>query len=285
MKIFLTILKKFGEILKMKSKDKVGYSNEHKNYLKGEKNKKIVVICGQILLLVFFLGLWELLTQLKVLDSFIMSSPSRIVKQTINLFSSGNLFYHIWITLKEAIISFVIATFLGTLIAILLWWSEYTRKILEPYIVVLNSLPKIALGPIIIIWFGAGTKSIVVMAILITIIITILTMLNAFLNCDNDKIMLLKSMGANKLQILTKLIIPNALPEFISMLKINVGMTWVGTIMGEYLVSKAGLGYLIVYGGQVFQLDLVMTSTVILCILAGLMYYLVAKFEKHFKKY
>ena len=269
----------------MKSKDKVGYSNEHKNYLKGEKNKKIVVICGQILLLVFFLGLWELLTQLKVLDSFIMSSPSRIVKQTINLFSSGNLFYHIWITLKEAIISFVIATFLGTLIAILLWWSEYTRKILEPYIVVLNSLPKIALGPIIIIWFGAGTKSIVVMAILITIIITILTMLNAFLNCDNDKIMLLKSMGANKLQILTKLIIPNALPEFISMLKINVGMTWVGTIMGEYLVSKAGLGYLIVYGGQVFQLDLVMTSTVILCILAGLMYYLVAKFEKHFKKY
>lgn len=285
MKIFLTILKKFGEILKMKSKDKVGYSNEHKNYLKGEKNKKIVVICGQILLLVFFLGLWELLTQLKVLDSFIMSSPSRIVKQTINLFSSGNLLYHIWITLKEAIISFVIATFLGTFIAILLWWSEYTRKILEPYIVVLNSLPKIALGPIIIIWFGAGTKSIVVMAILITIIITILTMLNAFLSCDNDKIMLLKSMGANKLQILTKLIIPNALPEFISMLKINVGMTWVGTIMGEYLVSKAGLGYLIVYGGQVFQLDLVMTSTVILCILAGLMYYLVAKFEKHFKKY
>ena len=166
-----------------------------------------------------------------------------------------------------------------------MWWSDYIRKVLEPYIVVLNSLPKIALGPIIIIWFGAGTTSIIVMAILITIIITTLTMLGAFLFCDNDKIMLLKSMGANKFQILLKLIIPNAIPEFISMLKINVGMTWVGTIMGEYLVSKAGLGYLIVYGGQVFQLDLVMTSTVILCILAGLMYFGVALLEKKLKKY
>lgn len=286
MKTLLLTLKKFGETLKMKNNRKlIKYSSEHKKYLMGEKRKKIIVLCGQILLLITFVGLWELLTRLNIIDSFIMSSPSRIINQTINLLTTGNLFYHIWITLKEAILSFFIATFLGTFIAIILWWSEYTRKILEPYIVILNSLPKIALGPIIIIWFGAGTKSIVVMAILITIIITILTMLNAFLSCDNDKIMLLKSMGANKFQILTKLIIPNALPEFISMLKINVGMTWVGTIMGEYLVSKAGLGYLIVYGGQVFQLDLVMTSTVILCVLAGVMYYLVAKFEKHFKKY
>ncbi len=269
----------------MKNKEKIKYSNEHKLYLKKEKKKKCIILISQILLLFAFIGLWELLTSLNLIDSFIMSSPSRIIAQTINLFQTGNLMFHIWVTLKEAIISFILATGLGTLIAIVLWWSEYTRKILEPYIVVLNSLPKIALGPIIIIWFGAGTQSIIVMAILITIIITILTMLSAFLSCDNDKIMLLKSMGANKFQILIKLIIPNALPEFISMLKINVGMTWVGTIMGEYLVSKAGLGYLIVYGGQVFQLDLVMTSTVILCILAGLMYYFVAKFEKKFKRY
>lgn len=271
--------------MKKKNNNLIKYSNEHKLYLKKQKQKKIIILTSQILVLIVFLSLWELLTSLKILDSFIMSSPSRILQKTIDLFNGGDLLYHIWVTLKEAIISFIIATGLGTLIAIILWWSEYTRKILEPYIVILNSLPKIALGPIIIIWFGAGTQSIVVMAILITIIITILTMLNAFLSCDNDKIMLLKSMGANKFQILCKLIIPNALPEFISMLKINVGMTWVGTIMGEYLVSKAGLGYLIVYGGQVFQLDLVMTSTVILCILAGLMYFLVAQFEKRFKKY
>ena len=270
---------------KNKKINSLNFSQEHKKYLKKEKQKKAFIISARILLLVFLLALWELLTRTGVMDSFIFSSPSRIINQTVMLYNSGELFYHIWITLKEAIIGFVLATGLGTLIAIILWWSEYTRKILEPYIVVLNSLPKIALGPIIIIWFGAGTKSIIVMAILITIIITILTMLSAFISCDNDKIMLLKSMGANKFQILTKLIIPNAMPEFISLLKINVGMTWIGTIMGEYLVSKAGLGYLIVYGGQVFKLDLVMTATVILCILAGLMYYFVALFEKHFKKY
>ncbi len=267
-----------------KNKNLIKYSNEHKLYLKKEKQKMAIIISARILLLVIFIALWELLTQIGVMDSFIFSSPSRIFKQTVTLYNSGELFYHIWVTLKEALLGFVLATMLGTIIAIILWWNETVRKVLEPYIVVLNSLPKIALGPIIIIWFGAGIKSIVVMAILITIIITILTMLSAFISCDNDKIMLLKSMGANKFQILTKLIIPNAIPDFISMLKINVGMTWVGTIMGEYLVSKAGLGYLIVYGGQVFKLDLVMTATVILCILAGLMYYLVALFEKHYNK-
>ena len=260
------------------------YSPEHKNYLKKQKNKKIIVLASQILFLVIFLALWEILARLNIIDSFIMSSPSIIFNKMIDLFKTGNLIYHIGVTLYEALLGFVIATSLGTLIAILLWWSDYLRKVLEPYIVVLNSLPKIALGPIIIIWFGAGTQSIIVMAILICIIITTLTMMNAFLSCDNDKIMLLKSMGANKFQILFKLILPNALPEFISMLKINVGMTWVGTIMGEYLVSKAGLGYLIVYGGQVFQLDLVMTATVILCILAALMYFIVAFVEKLMKR-
>lgn len=213
-----------------------------------------------------------------------MSSPSKILSQIVILFNNGTLFYHIGVTLNEAIIGFLIATLGGTLIAIILWWNETIRKILDPYIVVLNSLPKIALGPILIIWIGAGTGAIVAMDVLIMIVITILSMLNAFNSCDENKILLLKSMGANKFQILFKLILPNSLVEFISVLKINVGLTWVGTIMGEYLVSRAGLGYLIVYGGQVFKLDLVMASTVILCILAALMYFLVVLIEKIVKK-
>ena len=166
------------------------------------------------------------------------------------------------------------------MIAILLWSNEFLRKVLDPYIVVLNSLPKIALGPVIIIWVGVGTPAIITMDILIMIVISIITMLNAFRQTDESKIMLLKSMGANKLQILLKLIIPNSLPEFISLLKINVGLTWVGTIMGEYLVSRAGLGYLIIYGSQVFNLDLVMTGTILLCILATLMYFVVVFIER-----
>ena len=180
----------------------------------------------------------------------------------------------------KTLLGFFIATLGGTAIALLLWWSEFFRKVSEPFIVVLNSLPKIALGPIIIVWFGAGTKSIVFMAIIITIIFTVITMQNGFLSTEKNKILLLKSLGASKGEILIKLVIPSALPTFTSCLKINVGMAWIGSIMGEYLVSKQGIGYLIVYGGQVFRLDLVMASTVILCVLAALMYGVVAIIEK-----
>ena len=268
----------------MKKKRSRDYSKEHYEYLRKIKIKQVTILSIQIAILVAFFGFWELLTSLKVIDGFIMSSPSRIIKTIGDLYKSGTLFYHIGVTLYESVLAFIIATGVGFIIAVLLWWSEYFRRISEPYLVVLNSLPKIALGPIIIIWFGAGTKSIIVMAFLILIIITILSLLNAFMACDNDKILLLKSMGANKFQIFFKLVLPNSIPEFISVLKINVGMTWVGTIMGEYLVSRAGLGYLIVYGGQVFKLDLVMTGTVILCVLAAIMYSGVALLEKKFKK-
>ena len=255
-------------------------SKEYKKYLRAKTINKILIISAQIGILVAIIGLWELLAIKGIIDTFIMSSPSRILKTIKDLYYSGNLFYHISTTLYEAIIGFMIATIGGSLIAIILWWNETLRKILDPYIVVLNSLPKIALGPIIIIWVGVGTPAIVTMDILIMIIITIITMLNAFRQVESSKIMLLRSMKANKLQILSKLILPNSLTEFISLLKINVGLTWVGTIMGEYLVSKAGLGYLIIYGSQIFNLDLVMSSTIILCVLASLMYFVVALIEK-----
>ncbi len=258
-------------------------SEERKKYLSKLRNRKIIILCCQILLGVAFFGLWELLTATRVLDPFFFSSPSRMWQTFVGLINKGDLLPHMLTTLYEAVLGFVIATGLGFVIAVILWWSESIRRVLEPYMVILNSLPKIALGPIIIIWFGAGTKAIVVMAILIMIIITILSMLGAFLAVDKDKILLLKSMRANKFQIFFKLVLPNSIPDIISILKINIGMTWVGTIMGEYLTSKAGLGYLIVYGGQVFKLDLVMTSTVILCVMAGIMYAIVAIIEKRLK--
>lgn len=260
------------------------FSKEYLKYLKNKRLKKFLILTAQIGILILIISLWEILAVTGVIDTFIMSSPSRICTTIVELYQSGNLFYHIFTTLYEAIIGFLIATLGGTLIAIILWWNDTLRKILDPYIVVLNSLPKIALGPIIIIWVGVGTASIVTMDILIMIIITIISMLNAFRQVEDSKIMLLRSMDANKFQILCKLIIPGALPEFISLLKINVGLTWVGTIMGEYLVSKAGLGYLIIYGSQIFNLDLVMASTIILCILAALMYFIVAFIEKKFNK-
>lgn len=256
------------------------YSKERTKFLKKVKTEKIFVIVMRILVLALLLSIWELCANAGIVDAFITSSPSRIFYTTIDLFKNNNLFYHISTTLYETTLGFIIAVGLGYVVAMLLWWSERLRKILEPYIVVLNSLPKIALGPIIIVWCGSGSKSIIFMATLIGIIVAIITMLNGFLETDKNKILLLRSLGANKFQILQKLVIPSSFPTFISMLKICVGLAWVGSIMGEYLVSRAGLGYLIVYGGQVFKLDLVMASTVVLCFLSALMYAIIALLEK-----
>ncbi len=253
----------------------------YKDYLKGQKNSKIFVFSMQILILIVFIGLWELLTQTGVLDPFIFSSPSRICITIVDLAKNGNLFTHIFVTLGETVLGFIISTLIGTIVAIFLYESDYLRRILEPYVVVLNSLPKIALGPMIIIWFGAGTTAIVVMCVLICVVMTTISMLNAFLEVDKGKVLLMQTMQASKLQILFKLILPATFPQFITVLKVNVGLSWVGSIMGEYLVSMAGLGYLIIYGGQVFKLDLVMASTTILCFLAAIMYFAVALLEKH----
>lgn len=272
---------KFGRSCSMKNKKQL---STRELYLRQNKKHKIIVISFQIALLIGFFALWQILADVGAINVFVFSSPTKILSTLGNLFSQGNLWHHMFITFYEAFVAFLIATALGFLIAVFLWWNDTLRAIFEPYLIILNSLPKVALGPIIIIWFGAGTKAIVVMAILIMIIVTTISLLNAFVSCDKDKILLMKSMGANKFQILTKLVIPNAMVEFLSVLKINVGLTWVGTIMGEYLVSKAGLGYLIVYGSQVFKLDLVMTSIVLLCILAGLMYGIVCLAEKIIKR-
>lgn len=227
-----------------------------------------------------FFGLWEALTALGALDSFITSSPSRMAVKLAELFQMGDLLYHMGVTLAETVISFLLATAMGVAAAIALWWCESARKILEPHLVILNSLPKIALGPVIIIWVGAGTSAIIVMALLISLIITIINSLQAFLSVDEGKLRLFATMKASKTQTLFKLILPSAIPDLMAVLKVNVGLSWVGTIMGEYLVSKAGLGYLIIYGGTIFDLDIVMTATVVLCVLAALMYYAVVLTEK-----
>ena len=269
-------MKKF---IKIKNNNFIG-SKEHQKFIKIQKTKTFFVHFTRLLLLIALLGIWELSAKLNWADPFITSSPSRIINQTIELYNNGTLFKHILITLNETVLAFALSTAIGAFIAILLFIISPLRRVLEPYLVILNSLPKIALGPLIIIWVGVGTKAIVTMGILICVVITTINLLNAYLEVSNEKIMLLRSMGANKFQILTKLIIPATLPNFMATLKINLGMAWVGVIMGEYLSSSAGLGYLLVYGGQVFQLDLVMTSIVILCILSGIMYGIISILEK-----
>lgn len=263
--------------------DKKAISKDRKIYLRKQKMNKIAVLFVQIAIIVGFIAIWEIFANAGIIDSFIASSPSRIVKTFMNL-TKNDLLMHIGVTCFETIIGFLTGAILGVIIAIILWWSKFLSKVSDPFLVILNSLPKIALGPVIIIWVGAGMGAIIVMALAISLIVTVLEILNGFLNTDTELLKMARTFNASKLQTLTKIVIPANISTFINSLKVNIGLSLVGVITGEFLVSKAGLGYLIVYGGQVFQLDLVMTSVIILAIVAALMYQSVVLLEKTIQK-
>jgi NitT/TauT family transport system permease protein len=267
------------------SKGMQSQSQEHAAYLRAVRNNKLKVVAFQVLILAVLLAFWELAANLRWINPFITSQPSRIVTTLVNLYNEGKLFYHIWITISETVIGFTLGTILGTVIAVILWWSDFLAKVLDPYLVVLNSLPKVALGPILIVWMGSGRTAIVAMALLVSVVVTILGVYTGFSLVDPDRIKLLKTFGASKLQVLEKAVLPGSVPTIISALKINVGLSWVGVIVGEFLVSKAGLGYLIVYGGQVFRLNLVMASVIILSGAAAIMYQAVVLLEKMFTRW
>lgn len=260
------------------------YSLEHKEYLKNRKKTAFFIRLSQFIIIFLFIIIWQLLAHFNLINTFIFSSPKKILETIINLHQTNNLYQHIFITVYETIISFFLGTIIGILIATLMWWNKFFAKVIDPYLTILNSLPKVALGPIIIIWAGAGMKSIIIMALLISTIITIINVYEGFSGTDPNKIKLMKSLGANKIQIYFKLILPYNYNNIISTLKINISMSLIGVIMGEFLVSKEGLGYLIMYGSQVFNLNLVIAGIIVLCIIATLMYYLIFYIEKRFKK-
>ena len=256
------------------------YSLEHKLYLRKIRKNNFLVKFFQIFLLIFIILLWQFLADKELINTFITSSPKEIIETLINLHKTNNLYQHIWTTIYETLISFALGTLLGCVIASILWWNKFIAKIIDPFLTVLNSLPKVALGPIIIIWFGAGIKSIIIMSLLISLIITIINVADGFNKTDANKIKLLKSFKATKSQIFFKLILPHNYKTIISALKINISMSLIGVIMGEFLVSKKGIGYLIIYGSQVFNLSLVMTGIVLLAIVSIIMYYSISYIEK-----
>ncbi len=253
------------------------YSFEHQVFLKKKKRERILIGFSRLFIIVLFLSIWEYFVQIGLLNSFLYSSPSKISMTILSLIQSGQLFKHILITLYEVFISFFISSFLGIFIAFLFWRFPLLSKILDPYLTILNSLPKVALGPLIIIWVGAGTPSIILMALLISIFSTIIQTYTGFISVPERYLILLKSFQAKPLSIFTKLILPYNYENIISCLKINISLTLIGVIMGELLVSKSGLGYLIMYGSQIFQLDLVISSIVLLGIISYLMYFILDK--------
>ena len=204
------------------------YSLEHKSYLKKIKLRNFFIKLTQILILIVFLIVWQLLSDHKIINSFIFSSPIKVFNTIINLHTTGDLYNHILITIWETLISFILGTLIGILIASIMWWNKFLAKVIDPYLTVLNSLPKVALGPILIIWVGAGMRSIIVMALLISTIITIINVYQGFINIDPIKIKLMQTFKATKSQIYFKLILPGTISNIISCFKVNISMSLIG---------------------------------------------------------
>ncbi len=253
-----------------------GQRNYVKNWLLKEKRVRI----WQVAIFIGFLALWELTTYIGLVDPFIFSSPSRLVKCFIQMAGDGSIFYHTGITVMEVLVSFLLVLVISIAVAVCLWWKDGLAAILDPYLVILNSLPKSALAPVFIVWLGANMKTIIIAAISVSVFGSIITLYKDFRSVEEEKIKLIYTLGGKKKDVLWKVILPANIPSIISLMKVNIGLSLVGVIIGEFLAAKAGLGYLIIYGSQVFKLDYVLLSIVILCILATLMYKLLEKCSK-----
>lgn len=251
-----------------------------KRYTDKRKREKKIVFTWQILILISFFISWEVSSRFYWIDPLIFSSPTKIFSLLLEKLKDGTMIAHVQVTVLETMLGFLLGTFLGILFASLLWASVRLARIMDPYLVILNAMPKVALGPIIIVALGPGYISIITMGAIISVIITTIVVYTSFDEVDDNYLKVLQSFGANRWQVFQKAVFPATLPTMISTLKVNVGLSWVGVIVGEFLVSKKGLGYLIIYGFQVFDFTLVMASLLLIAIVAAMMYKGIEKLEK-----
>lgn len=253
-------------------------------YVKMHKRHHRITTLARICIIIAFLALWEIAADTGLIDSFFFSSPSRVIICLSELHKDYNLPWHVGITLLETLLSFLLVFLLSMLTATLLWYSQRTSEILEPYLVVLNSLPKSALAPLFIVWLGTGIKTIIVAGISVAIFGAIISLYAGFMLTEPEKCKLITTLGGTKSQIFTKVVLPSNIPLILSTMKVNIGLALVGVIIGEFLAAKRGLGYLIIYGSQTFKMSMVITSITILCVIAMLLYLFIQFLEHWYKK-
>lgn len=252
----------------------------HRRYLRREAKTRNWVLSTQCILFLAFLGLWELLARTNTINPLIFSYPSKVWAQFWTVLLDGTLLPHVGMTVWETVVGFLLGTLLGAVIAAIIWWSPFLSRVLEPYLVIANSMPKVALGPVFIVSFGPGLFSVIAMGCAISVIITTINIYTSFKEVNPNYIKVVQTLGGNKRQTFSKVILPSTIPTLLATLKVNVGLSWVGVIVGEFLVSQQGLGYLIIYGFQVFNFTLVMMSLAIIAVVATLMYQGVAFLER-----
>lgn len=251
-------------------------------YMEKCRHELFLIKIARVLIILSFICLWELASDFSLIDPFFFSSPSRIILLFINMCKNLEIFVHTGITLYETILSFLIVNMISILVSIIMLSFERFSKVVEPYLVILNSLPKSALAPLIIVWLGTGTKTIIVAGISVALFGSIINLYTGFLQVDEEKKKLITTLGGSKKDQLLKVIIPSSIPIILSNMKVNIGLSLVGVIIGEFLAARRGLGYLIIYGSQVFQLDMLILSILILCLIALLLYQSIDMLEKRF---
>ncbi|KEO81159.1 ABC transporter permease [Tumebacillus flagellatus] len=261
------------------------HTPEYRRYLRRQRRDTRLVFAVQVLIAVLLLAVWEIGARLNWINPFLFSMPSKIWAQFLSMLHDGSLLHHTWITVYETLAGFLLGTIAGTLLSILLWASPFLARVLDPYIVIFNSMPKVALGPIFIVAFGQGFLSILMMALAISVVITTIVVYTAFRDVDPNLIKLVRTYGGTRWQVFRKVVFPSTLPAILSTLKVNVGLSWIGVVVGEFLVAKAGLGYLIIYGFQVFNLTLVMLSLILVLLVSTVMYHAVSLLEKRALKW
>lgn len=257
---------------------------KQEEFVKMHRRHHHEIASWRTILFVLFLVLWEVSAELKWIDSFFFASPSRVARCFVEQLKNNSMLSHIGVTLFETLFSFLLVLLFSLLVSTLLWYSTKLSEIMEPYLVVLNSLPKSALAPLFIVWLGTGTKTIIVAGMSVAIFGSIISFYTGFQQVDAEKITLVYTLGGSRRNAFFKVVLPGSVPILLSTAKVNIGLALVGVIIGEFLAARRGLGYLIIYGSQVFQLDMVITSIIILCIIALGFYKSIQVIEHQIKK-
>lgn len=259
-------------------------SVRQENFLRAHHRHHHRIALGRLSLLLLFLGFWETASRLAWIDSFFFSSPSGIIWYLCQMLADHSFFTHTSVTLLETIASFLLVTVFSLSAATLLWYQNNLSEILEPYLVVLNSLPKSALAPLLIVWLGTGMNTIIVAGISVAVFGSVISLYTGFCQVDPEMCKLIYTLGGSRKDALVKVILPSSIPLILSSMKVNIGLSLVGVIIGEFLAARRGLGYLIIYGSQVFQLNMVITSIIILCAIAMVFYKLIQSIEHYYRK-
>jgi NitT/TauT family transport system permease protein len=259
-----------------------GPSPAYQAWLRRERRGRLAVRATQLALLLLFFVLWEVLPRAQIVNPLFTSYPSALWPTFVELLKTtpqqASILAHTWSTVLATIIGFSAAMVIGTAVAAALWWWEGLYRVLDPYLVVANAMPKTAFVPIFYIWLGA-TLSIYGMSLAISLFVTILMIYNGFQGTDPNKVKLAQTFGATKGQILAKVVLPGSVPTLIAALKVNVGLSLVGVVVGEFQSANLGLGYLIQYGSQIFKLNIVMTAITILALVSSVMYLAISWLE------